>query len=276
MVTRRSAAQAVPPAAPDLPQGTTAGHRHLLILKVLAQEGACRVSDMARRFTLSEMTLRRDLQEMHDAGLLKRVHGGAIALGRDTEFGVRTQEGSQQKQQIGAAAAGLIQNGWSVYLDAGTTAMEVARAIVAGLKDVRTLSIVTNGVNIATELVGRTPYDLYSIGGEIYPAGVSAVGPMTLAQLENFHFDLFFMGARGVDAEVGWTNTNHLETQVKHAVIARSRQVCAVVDSHKWGRRALVSVAPLGAVTHWVCDAGLPQQARAAAAGQGVSLLIAG
>jgi DeoR/GlpR family transcriptional regulator of sugar metabolism len=264
------------PSRQEALQATTAEHRHMLILKVLAQEGACRVSDMARRFTLSEMTLRRDLQEMHDAGLLKRVHGGALPIGRDTEFGVRIQEGSSQKQQIGTAAAGLIQDGWSIYLDAGTTSMEVARAIQQGLKNVKRLAIVTNGINIAAELVGRTPYDIYAIGGEIYAAGVSAVGPMTLAQVANFHFDLFFMGARGVDAEVGWTNTNHLETQVKHAVMERSRQVCAIVDSNKWGQRALVSVVPFGAVTHWVCDARLPQAARDAASAQGVELVIAG
>jgi DeoR family transcriptional regulator of aga operon len=264
------------PSRQEALQATTAEHRHMLILKVLAQEGACRVSDMARRFTLSEMTLRRDLQEMHDAGLLKRVHGGALPIGRDTEFGVRIQEGSSQKQQIGTAAAGLIQDGWSIYLDAGTTSMEVARAIQQGLKNVKRLAIVTNGINIAAELVGRTPYDIYAIGGEIYAAGVSAVGPMTLAQVANFHFDLFFMGARGVDAEVGWTNTNHLETQVKHAVMDRSRQVCAIVDSNKWGQRALVSVVPFGAVTHWVSDARLPQAARDAASAQGVELVIAG
>lgn len=256
-------------------QATTAEHRHMLILKVLAQEGACRVSDMAKRFTLSEMTLRRDLQEMHDAGLLKRVHGGALAIGRDTEFGVRIQEGSSQKQQIGLAAAGLVKEGWSIYLDAGTTSMEVARAIMQGLKDVKKLAIVTNGINIAAELVGRTPYDIYAIGGEIYATGVSAVGPMTLAQVANFHFDLFFMGARGVDADVGWTNTNHLETQVKHAVMERSRRVCAIVDSNKWGQRALVSVVPFGRVTHWVCDAQLPQEARDAATAHGIELTVA-
>lgn len=256
-------------------QATTAEHRHRLILRVLAQEGACRVRDMARRFTLSEMTLRRDLQEMHDAGLLKRVHGGALAIGRDTEFGERIRQGSSHKQQIGLAAAGLIRDGWSIYLDAGTTSMEVARAILQGLQGVDRLAIVTHGINIAAELAGRTPYDIYALGGEIYAPGMSAVGPMTLAQVANFHFDLFFMGARGVDADVGWTNTNHLETQVKHAVMERSRHVCAIADSHKWGQRALVSVVPFSAVTHWVCDAQLPQQARDEALAQGIDLVMA-
>lgn len=272
---------AAPSAPADLSGGvlapapaTAAARRHLLILKVLSEQGVCRVSDMARRFGLSEMTLRRDLQEMHEAGLLRRVHGGALPANTDTAFGKRTEQGLSQKQQIGRAAVGLLRNGWSIYLDAGTTAMEVARALRDGVDGVTQLAVVTNGVNIAAELAGRTPYELHAIGGAIYDAGLSAVGPITLAQLASFHFDLFFMGARGVDPQAGWTNTNHLETQVKHAVMARSRRVCAVVDSQKWAQRALITVAPFEAVTHWVSDAGLPAEARDAARAHGIALTL--
>jgi DeoR/GlpR family transcriptional regulator of sugar metabolism len=154
----------------------------------------------------------------------------------------------------------------SIYLDSGTTAMEVALAIKAGLTGVNELSISTHGINIAIELSGHPAFNVHLIGGELYHNGLSTVGPVALGQIAQSHFDLFFMGARGIDEIAGWTNANQLETQLKHATIA---------GSAKWGHRGLSVIVPLNRVPLWVTDADLPNTARKAAKAAGVGLLIA-
>lgn len=256
-------------------ESVLADHRRDLILDALAKGGQCRVSDLAQQFSLSPMTVRRDLQVLEEQGRLRRVHGGAVLVDSEVDYPLRAREGQTQKQRIGHRAAGLIADGMVVYLDSGTTAMELARRIRDGLPGVSQLSIVTHGVNLAMELAGHPAYDVHLIGGELYRNGLATVGPVAISQVGQLHFDLFFMGARGVDLEAGWTNANQLETQLKLVAIERSRQVCALADSTKWGERGFVSIAPFDKVSSWVCDADLPAAARSAAADAGIELLIA-
>ena len=252
-----------------------ADHRRELILDALAKGGQCRVSDLALQFALSPMTVRRDLQALEEQGRLRRVHGGAVLIDSEVDYPLRAQEGRTQKQRIGRHAADLIRDGMVVYLDSGTTAMELARCIREGLPDVHQLSIVTHGINLAMELAGHPAYDIHLIGGEIYRNGLATVGPVAISQVGQLHFDLFFMGARGIDLDAGWTNANQLETQLKHAAIERSRQVCAIADSTKWGQRGFVSIVPFERVSAWVCDGDLAEDARFAAEQAGIELHIA-
>jgi DeoR family transcriptional regulator of aga operon len=163
----------------------------------------------------------------------------------------------------------------AIYLDSGTTSMELALAIKTGLPGVNQLSIATHGINIAIELSGHPAFSVHLIGGELYHNGLSTVGPVALGQIAQSHFDLFFMGARGIDESAGWTNSNQLETQLKHAAIAQSRQVCAIVDSAKWGHRGFSVIVPFARVPVWVTDTDLPDAARAAARAAGVDVQIA-
>jgi DeoR/GlpR family transcriptional regulator of sugar metabolism len=250
-------------------------YRWQAILKTLTSRGECQVAELAREFNLSGMTLRRDLKELEARGLLQRVRGGAVAIGHDVAYYKRAHRDQTHKQLIGARAAQLVRDGMAIYLDSGTTAMELARAIRRGLPGVRSLSIMTHGVNVALELIGNTPYTLHLVGGEIYQNGISTVGPLALAQIASFHFNLFFMGAQGVDAKAGWTNSNHPEAQVKHVAMSHSAEVCAIVGKEKWGARAFSPIAPLDRVSTWVVDAGLPEAAAAAARAAGIELIVA-
>ncbi|CAB3765140.1 hypothetical protein [Paraburkholderia humisilvae] len=119
----------------------------------------------------------------------------------------------------------------------------------------------------------HTPSSLAFRG--LYRNGLATVGPVAIAQVGQLHFDRFFMGARGIDLEASWTNANQLETQLKHAAIERSRQVCAIADSTKWGQRGFVSIVPFERVSTWVCDDDLPHNARSAAENAGIELLLA-
>ena len=249
-----------------------AEHRLELIMTELSARGDCRTRQLAEKFQLSEMTVRRDLAELETRGLLRRVHGGAVMLNRDVEYAQRLELGQAEKQQLGRSATRLLKSGQTVYLDAGTTALEMARVICQGLPQVTHLQIVTHGISIATELAGRTPYQLQLIGGEVYQNALSTVGPAALAQIGELNIDLFFMGAGGVDRDAGWTYSNHVEAVIKRAVIARSKSVVAICDSTKWGQASFAPIVPFEGVTRWIVDRGLAREGVEAARSAGITL----
>lgn len=250
-------------------------HRLALIMSELSARGECRTRQLAEQFQLSEMTVRRDLAELESRGLLRRVHGGAVLQNRDVEYAQRLTLDQAQKQLVGRAATRLLKSGQTVYLDAGTTAFEMARAIAEGLPQVSQLHIVTHGINIVAELAGRTPYHLQLIGGEVYQNALSTVGPIALAQIADLNIDTFFMGAGGVDGKAGWTNSNHVEAVVKRAAIARSRNVCAICDSAKWGQESFAPIVPFDQVARWIVDRGLAREGVEAARAAGMTLTYA-
>ncbi len=249
-----------------------ADHRLELIMSELTARGECRTRQLAQQFRLSEMTVRRDLAELEARGLLRRVHGGAVMQNRDVEYARRLELGQLQKQKVGRAAAALLKSGQTIYLDAGTTAFEMARAIGQGLPQITHLHIVTHGISIASELAGRTPYQLQLIGGEVYQNALSTVGPVALGQIADLNIDLFFMGAGGVDGTLGWTNSNHVEAVIKRAVIARSKSVCAICDSAKWGQQSFAAILPFADVRRWIVDRGLAREGAEAARAAGITL----
>ena len=221
-------------------------HRLQLILSVLATRGECRTRQLAEQFKLSEMTVRRDLQELEARGLLRRVHGGAVLLNRDVHYSQRLEHDQAKKQLIGQAATHFLKSGQTVYIDAGTTGLTLARAIRQVLNHITHLHIVTHGIPIAIELAGQTPYAVQLIGGDVYQNALSTVGPTALAQIAGLSIDVFFMGAGGVDGAIGWSNSNLVESVVKRAVIQRSKAVCAIADSTKWGVQSYAPIVPLG------------------------------
>jgi DeoR family transcriptional regulator of aga operon len=252
-----------------------ANFRMQLIMSALAAQGECRTSDLAQRFQLSENTIRRDLLELEERGLLRRVHGGAVLIDQDAAYAGRIEHCVPQKAWIGRAAAGLIESGQHVYLDAGSTALELVRAICDGLPTVTHLHLFTHGIRIASELIGRTPYHVHLIGGEVYQNTHCTVGPQALAQIDQFRFDLFFMGANGVDLQRGWTISNHMEVLIKRAVISRSKRVYALVDGSKWNQPALAPIVPFNTIKHWISDTALPADGQAAARAAGIELSLA-
>jgi DeoR/GlpR family transcriptional regulator of sugar metabolism len=252
-----------------------AEHRLELIMSAISASGECRTQQLAERFQMSMMTLRRDLIELETRGLLRRVHGGAVVLNRDVAYTQRLELGQAQKQLVGRAATRLLKSGQTVYLDAGTTGFEMARAIAQGLPQVTHLHIVTHGISIASELAGRTPYQLQLIGGEVYQNALSTVGPVALRQIGELDVDIFFMGAGGVDKTQGWTNSNHVEALIKRAVIAHSKDVVAICDSAKWGQQSFAPIVPLDGVTRWIVDRDLAPEGVEAAKAAGISLIYA-
>ena len=217
-----------------------AEQRHQRILTQLSRAGSLRTSELALALDISEMTIRRDLLELEAKNLLQRVHGGAVLqLSPQDEYVSRNTEFAPEKAAIAEKVVErllILQNEDKamrvIYLDAGTTAMEVARAICAE-NALKPMTIVTHAINIAAFLAGQSCHRLHVIGGEIYQNTFSSFGNQAMKSIHLLHFDLFIMGASGFN-ETSFMNTNYVEISVKHAVLEKSAQVWMMVNSAKW------------------------------------------
>jgi DeoR/GlpR family transcriptional regulator of sugar metabolism len=225
------------------------------ILESFQGEGAVKTSELAKVFSVSEMTIRRDLDELVRLGLARRVHGGAVLLTTRSEK-PRPDDSSANMKRVARKALQFFPTQGTVYLDAGRTSMQLARLIPdlpAAQRD--TLRIVTHASNIASYLSEvRAVRSVHQIGDDIDQVTLAAVGPQALEQLQGLHYNVFFMGVSGADPEAGWTNNNLAESKVKQVVMRHSAKVYVIADSSKW---RLVNFAPINrfdAAAGWIVD----------------------
>ncbi|MBO0871351.1 MAG: DeoR/GlpR transcriptional regulator [Micromonosporaceae bacterium] len=243
------------------------------VLGQLLEQGSVDVRGMATTFGVSGATIRRDLQALHEQGLLVRTHGGAVANGGGLELPLRykaTQHHSR-KRLIGATAAKLVDAGAVVGMTGGTTMTEVARA----LADRQDITVVTNALNIATELVPRSNIRLLVVGGKARHASYELVGPTAEAMVAEYHFDVVFFGVDGLTIEHGCTTHDEMEARTDLAFIQRAQRTVVVADSSKVGRIKFARICDISAVTDLVTDSGLDQNRVAAFERAGVSVEVA-
>ncbi|MGR6971679.1 DeoR/GlpR family DNA-binding transcription regulator [Streptomyces cynarae] len=224
-----------------------------LTLRLVQGSGRVSVSELSHRLGVSEMTVRRDLDALERQGLVRRVHGGAIATRSREEgagFAARESWQTTTKDRLGAAVAGLVEPGSRVLLDAGTTTVHVAGHLAArGPLTVAVLSLQT-----ALRLADRPGVELLVVGGRSRPGERSLVGPLALRTIEALAFDCFVMSIGGVHAEHGWSEFSLDDAAVKQAGLAQATRTIAVADATKLGVRAFSQVAPLDAVDTFVTD----------------------
>jgi len=231
------------------------------ILELISRHGTLNNAALARSLEVSTMTVRRDLDVLERQGYLRRVHGGARLVDElDVGYGLRQGRNVGAKRRIGARAAEFVKDGETIYLDAGTTTMEVARALKR--RSLHGVRVVTHAVNIAAELSGSPGLGVLQVGGELFLQTYSATGPLALETIRRFSFDRLFLAAQGVDLAAGLTNSSLLEAEVKHAAIAASRWVCLVCDASKWGRVTFAPCGSLEDIDVLVTDLRLPAEAR--------------
>lgn len=230
-----------------------ATERRNRILELIDEEGSVAVDELAHRFDVSEMTIRRDLRLLQKSGFLRRVHGGATSnRGRSYEppYLLRATEHNQAKSHIGRRAAALVQDGDSIALDVGTTTLELARH----LADRQNLTVITPSLHIATLLANHPGLRLILPGGIVRPGELSMIGSLTESALEGFYVDKLFLGIGGIDVEEGLTEFNVDDSHVKQALIRRAKECIVLTDSSKFGNIAFAAVAPLSAVHTIITD----------------------
>jgi DeoR family transcriptional regulator of aga operon len=209
------------------------------------------VVELAGALGVSAATIRRDLQFLSRGGLLVRTHGGAIANALDAEIPTQIKAAIRQieKSRIGRAAAGLVTDGAVIGMSGGTTTLELARA----LAERQGITVVTNAINIAAELVGRRGLHLVVIGGVARPSA-ELVGPAAETMLAKYHLDTVFIGVDGLTAEEGCTTYDEMEAQTDRAFLQRARRAVVLADSSKIGVVRFAQITALSGIHQVVTD----------------------
>lgn len=237
--------------------------RRSSILQILKQNSNVSVAELSRHFGVSEVTIRKDLNLLKDRKLLVRTRGGAILQetgSQDNDMSIRFKRLAhyREKQAIGRAAADLIEDGDTIIIDSGTTTLQVA----ANLHKFRNLTVLTNALNVAQEILSYKRFNAILLGGNIRISSESVVGALTEANMKMFYCDKLFLGVDSFSVEHGISTTSVEEANINQIMISRSRKVIAVFDSSKVNKRALAFITSLDNIHAVVTDDGLDKSVR--------------
>lgn len=222
--------------------------RHSIILDIVNKQGGVKIVDICEQLKTSESTIRRDLHLLAQQGLLKKVHGGAIAINESFsshERNVEEKEGLniEEKNKIAKYAASLIEDGDFVYIDAGTTTEKMIEFIEA-----KNVTFVSNGFINAKRLAKRG-FKVFIPAGEIKLTTEAIVGAECIISLQNYNFTKCFLGTNGITISNGFTTPDKNEANVKSVVIQQSNEVFILADSSKFGKYTAVRFASLNKAT---------------------------
>ena len=230
-----------------------AEERQQAIAEQVVRQGRVSVTDLAEVYDVTTETVRRDLSALERAGLLRRVHGGAVPLRAVTEAGLseRDESNADVKERIARAAAGLLPPVQATLaLDAGSTVGRLA----AHLPRDRRLTVFTHALPVASRLVAQAHVELHLLPGRVRATTVAAVGTETVAALERLRVDLAFVGTNGLAVGHGLSTPDVEEAGTKSALVACARQVVVLADADKVGQEHVVRFAELGVVDTLVTD----------------------
>jgi len=221
--------------------------RHNEIISVLGERDSASVSELSKLLGVSEVTVRSDLNSLAQTGLVRRTRGGvARPLGiSERPLEESSKQQASVKRRIGEAAAGMVQDGQTVFLDVGSTTTEIARHLSPSLRGV---TVVTNGLNIALELERLPGLHIIVTGGSLRRLQHSLVSPYALELLGRIRADILFLGCNGVHARHGVTNANFDEAEVKTRMAEYATQVVVVADQSKLGVVSRAHLLPLSGV----------------------------
>jgi DeoR family transcriptional regulator, aga operon transcriptional repressor len=223
--------------------------RRGVLARLLASRGFVRVADASLELGVSEVTIRGDLSALERDGQAVRVHGGAMpadALVRESPVESTRDQRADAKRAIGAAAARLVSSGDCVYLDAGSTALAVAEALLQR-RELHDVIVVTSALTIALALEAGIPrFEVVVTGGTLRPLQHSLVNPFAASMLAALRFDLAFIGCNGIHASHGVTNVNLPEAEIKTLAMRSAARSVLVADGGKIGRTDPAVIADLG------------------------------
>jgi DeoR/GlpR family transcriptional regulator of sugar metabolism len=235
--------------------------RQQLILERLRNDGQVIAASLSEELKLSEDTVRRDLRELAAQGLLQRVHGGALPASAATAtFAVRTEVEVAGKLAIARAAASMVRPRQVVFVDGGTTCLQLALALPPSLK----ATVVTHSPTIANALAQHASVEVVVIGGRLFKHSVVTVGAAAIDAIRRIHADLYFMGVTGVSAKVGLTTGDLEEGHVKAALMAQAAETWVLASAEKLNAASAYVIAPCRAATGLVVERRAPAKDLAA------------
>ena len=223
-----------------------------LIRAKLARHGKVLANDLAAQFAVSEDTIRRDLRELARQGHCRRVYGGALLPSPDTgTLAKRVSSRAGAKAALAQATIGLIRDGQTLFIDAGSTNLAIARALPPDLK----LTVVTNTPAVAVALSDHANHAVVVLGGQFDQAKGACLGPQTIREASQIFADVLILGACGVDSAIGVTALDAAEAEVKRTLVAQSTLLVIAATSDKLGTVAPFKVTDPSRIDHLVIEA---------------------
>ena len=264
-------------ASPQIQRTDKQQRRHQEILTALQQSGSIAVENLSEKLGVSVVTIRRDLDELEQQGMLNRTHGGAMVchplfyepFRNDRSFMEQVKRLADEKRRIGHAAAAMIQPGETIAVTPGTTTAEIIRGLPLNFN----ITVVTNTVNLAMELSKRRDIDVFVTGGHLRGDWFSLVGASAVQNLENLLIHTLFLGADGLDAEWGASCHSAEESELNAALLKRARRKIAVVDHTKFSMVAGWRICEIGALDALITDTGATEEMVAPFEAKGVRVV---
>ena len=248
--------------------------RRAEIVRLLRERGQVSVADLSEQLSVSEMTARRDLEFLEHEGLARRFHGGAVTMvsrSFETPYAARAYDNQAAKRVIGQRVADLIMPGETVIVDAGTTTVEVARA----LRDRANLLVCPLGLQAAAELADRPGIRVLVPGGELRLGEQMFIGELTRNSLAGLRFDTYVMAVGGASRDDGFTDFSLDDVAVKQAALHSARRCVVACDSAKLGKVGFARIGPLSVAAMIVTDAAVTDAARTWLTEAGLDVVIA-
>ncbi len=227
--------------------------RRNAILAKLNSQGNVIVTDLSREFDVTEETIRRDLEKLHNEGLATKTYGGAVLaqnLNVDLPFNVRKRANVERKQKIAEKIAEMINDGDYIMLDASSTAICVTKCI----SNRKNITLITNSVELMMELADKSDWNILSTGGTLKKGSLSLVGASAERMISGFHVDLAICSAKGIDVNVGVTDSNEKDSEIKRAIFAAANRKILAVDSTKFDKISFVHVCEINNIDTVVTD----------------------
>ena len=222
------------------------------ILHILMQEGKVTAPDLSKRLSVSEDTIRRDLKDLEQAGHLTRVHGGALPRSPSVvSYGKRQSQNTSAKKAVAKEAAKLIQTGQVIFIDSGTTALEVARHLASNLK----ATIITASPPVVMALSEHPSINVVMLGGSLDKTSMTVMGASTQEALSRIRADVCILGICSLHENLGVTTVSYEEAAMKRLMIHNSADVIAPTTAEKLGTAAPFVVADIDTVSHIVTEA---------------------
>lgn len=255
-----------------------ATRRQQEIVQRLRKDGHVTTKKLAESLQVSSVTIRRDLKILEKQGILRRSYGGATLVDNGHEqpghlalertYVEKAKFQYEAKARIGQAAAALVKDGETILLEAGTT----VAAMLPQLRRKRGLTVVTNALNVAWDLINNSDARVVFLGGQVRPSSYAAVGQLTEKSLEQITVQRLFLGADGITVEAGVTTPNTDEASLARQMMAKARDAYVLADHTKFGRVALARIAPITAFTKIITDDQLNEQYGREVEASGVAL----
>lgn len=239
------------------------------ILEILTEESKIEVAELSQRLNVSQVTIRKDLDELMQRGIIKREHGYAVLQSPD-DMGTRIAYHYEDKRKIAEKACSLVQNGDTIMIENGSCCALLADALTENRRD---LTIITNSAFIASYIRGKSNFQIILLGGIFQQESQVTVGPLVRQMASNFCVDLFFIGTDGFTARNGFTNRDQMRAEAVRDMAAQAESVIVLTESEKFNRRGIVPLNLGEQIKTVITDDLIPEEATQALRLRGIEVI---